>query len=57
MNVVAAAWPGIPVVAYGPGDSALDHAPGERLDLGEYRKSIEVLKGVLHRLVEGTRTG
>jgi LysW-gamma-L-lysine carboxypeptidase len=43
-------------VAYGPGDSALDHTPDERLDLAEYRQSVDVLKGVLGSLMEGTDT-
>lgn len=46
MNVLAPLWP-VPVVAYGPGDAALDHTPQERLDLGEYLRSIEVLTTVL----------
>ncbi|HEX6215895.1 MAG TPA: M20/M25/M40 family metallo-hydrolase, partial [Vicinamibacterales bacterium] len=35
MNVVAPVWK-CPVVAYGPGDSALDHTPNEHLELDEY---------------------
>ena len=51
MNVLAGTWPGIPVVAYGPGDSALDHTPDEALDLQEYRMSIGVFADVLTRLM------
>lgn len=40
---------GVPVVAYGPGDSMLDHTPYEHLDLSEYQKAIDVLKNVLQR--------
>lgn len=41
-NVVGPAW-GCPIAAYGPGDSALDHTPNERIELDEYRRSIRVL--------------
>jgi LysW-gamma-L-lysine carboxypeptidase len=46
MNVVGPAW-GCPVVAYGPGDSSLDHTPEERIDLEEYLRAIRVLTDVL----------
>jgi len=46
MNVVGPAW-NCPVVAYGPGDSSLDHTPNEHLDLSEYRQAIRVLVRVL----------
>ncbi|CAM3972721.1 [LysW]-lysine hydrolase [Deinococcus frigens] len=49
MNVVAAHWP-VPTLAYGPGDSALDHTPDERLDLAEYDRAVAVLTGALVRL-------
>jgi len=49
MNVVGPAW-GCPIVAYGPGDSTLDHTPDEHLDLDEYLRSIHVLTRVLQRL-------
>jgi LysW-gamma-L-lysine carboxypeptidase len=47
MNVVAPHWPETPVLAYGPGDSNLDHTPNEHIDLNEYLRAIEVLKGTL----------
>ena len=50
MNVVAPHWDA-PMVAYGPGDSGLDHTPFEHLELAEYEKAIEVLKRALIRLV------
>jgi [amino group carrier protein]-lysine/ornithine hydrolase len=46
MNIVGPVW-GCPIVAYGPGDSALDHTPNEHLDLAEYERAIEVLAKVL----------
>ncbi len=49
MNVVGPVWR-CPIVAYGPGDSALDHTPNEHISLAEYQRSIEVLERVLKRL-------
>ena len=39
-----------PIVAYGPGDSALDHTPDEHLDLDEYLRAIDVLSETISRL-------
>jgi len=49
MNVVAAAWP-IDMIAYGPGDSALDHTPDEHLRWSEYGTAISVLGRALVHL-------
>ncbi len=49
MNVVGPRWR-CPIVAYGPGDSSLDHTPEEHIDLDEYLASIRVLERVLRRL-------
>lgn len=46
MNVVGPVW-GCPIVAYGPGDSSLDHTPEERIELDEYLRAIRVLSDVL----------
>lgn len=46
MNVVGPAW-NCPIVAYGPGDSSLDHTPHEHLDLAEYHQAITILSRVL----------
>ena len=43
MNVVGPVW-NCEMLAYGPGDSKLDHTPFEHLSLPEYLTSIEVLK-------------
>lgn len=51
LNVVAPVWQ-CPIAAYGPGDSALDHAPDERLDLQEYARSIRVLTTALETLAQ-----
>jgi LysW-gamma-L-lysine carboxypeptidase len=49
MNVVGPAW-GCPIVAYGPGDSSLDHTPREYIEVEEYQRAIEVLARVLEGL-------
>ncbi len=46
MNVVGPVW-NCPIVAYGPGDSSLDHTPNEHLVLSEYETAIEVMLSVL----------
>lgn len=54
MNVVGPVWGarGCPIVAYGAGDSALDHTPTEHLHLGEWLRSLGVLRGVLSALTQ-----
>jgi predicted acetylornithine/succinylornithine family transaminase/N-acetyl-ornithine/N-acetyl-lysine deacetylase len=49
MNVVGPAW-GQNIVAYGPGDSRLDHTPQEHVAVAEYGRAIDVLEGVLRTL-------
>ena len=44
---------GIPTIAYGPGDSALDHTPNEVILLADYEKSIDVMKGAMERMKTG----
>jgi [amino group carrier protein]-lysine/ornithine hydrolase len=46
MNLVAPAWQ-CPTVAYGPGDSDLDHTPHEHVLISEYQRAIQVLAKVL----------
>jgi LysW-gamma-L-lysine carboxypeptidase len=46
MNVVGPVWQ-CPIVAYGPGDSSLDHTPDEHLDLREYHRAIDLLARVI----------
>ena len=53
MNVVAPVWQ-CPIVAYGPGDSNLDHTPHEHIDVNEYLKAINVLADVLRELTRET---
>ncbi|MCC6169972.1 MAG: M20/M25/M40 family metallo-hydrolase, partial [Caldilineaceae bacterium] len=50
MNVVAPVW-GCPIVAYGPGDSSLDHTPQEHLLLDEYWQAVLVLEETLRTLL------
>ncbi len=40
----------IPMAAYGPGDSRLDHTPNENIDLKEYLDSIECFYEALKKL-------
>lgn len=49
MNIVGPIWK-CPIVAYGPGDSTLDHTPNEHLDLAEYERAINILAHVLAEL-------
>jgi LysW-gamma-L-lysine carboxypeptidase len=51
MNVVGPRW-NCPIIAYGPGDAALDHTPDEHIDLDEYGRAVRVLTNALHRLAE-----
>ncbi|MBO9308874.1 MAG: [LysW]-lysine hydrolase [Chloroflexi bacterium] len=51
MNVVGPVWQ-CPIVAYGPGDSALDHAPDEHIEIAEYERAVRVLVRVLKSLGE-----
>ncbi|MCB9837738.1 MAG: [LysW]-lysine hydrolase [Phycisphaeraceae bacterium] len=48
-NIVGPAW-GCPIAAYGPGDSALDHTPDERIELAEFVRSIGVLTGAVETI-------
>jgi len=52
MNVVGPAW-NCPIVAYGPGDSALDHTPNEHIEIEEFLRGISVLKTTLNQLAGG----
>jgi [amino group carrier protein]-lysine/ornithine hydrolase len=54
LNIVAPIWK-CPAVVYGPGDSGLDHAPDEHIDLTDYAKAVSVLGDVLCKLTEFER--
>ncbi|ELZ95241.1 acetyl-lysine deacetylase [Haloferax mucosum ATCC BAA-1512] len=51
MNIFAGAWD-CPMATYGPGNSDLDHAPDERLELDEFDSAIDVLVAVCERLAD-----
>ncbi|MCH8339823.1 MAG: M20/M25/M40 family metallo-hydrolase, partial [Chloroflexi bacterium] len=56
MNVVAAEW-ACPIVAYGPGDSSLDHTPHEHINLDGYLRAVRVLRMALQTLVDQAESG
>lgn len=47
MNIVGPAW-GCPILAYGPGDSNLDHTPEEHISIQEYLAGVRVLTAALN---------
>jgi LysW-gamma-L-lysine carboxypeptidase len=49
MNVVGPLW-NCPILAYGPGDSRLDHTPEEHVVIAEYLRAIAVLGNALGHL-------
>lgn len=46
LNHLVPAW-GCPALAYGPGNSHLDHTPDEHIDLDEFERGIHVLETAL----------
>lgn len=56
INIVAPPW-GCPAVAYGPGDSGLDHTPYEHILLEEYDRAVVVLRQVIQQLTDESRKG
>jgi LysW-gamma-L-lysine carboxypeptidase len=49
MNVVGTQW-ACPIVAYGPGDSNLDHTPEEHIALAEYAQAVATLRTLIEGL-------
>jgi LysW-gamma-L-lysine carboxypeptidase len=49
VNLYAEAWD-CPMAVYGPGDSTLDHAPNEHLELCELDRAVAVLEAVANDL-------
>jgi len=56
LNILAPAW-GVPALAYGPGDAALDHTPKEHMVLEEYLAAVRVLEGMLAACATGDGAG
>ena len=54
MNVVAPSWD-VPMLAYGPGDSALDHTPNEHVEVAELGRAVKVLSAVFEHLAKVSR--
>jgi LysW-gamma-L-lysine carboxypeptidase len=40
----------IPMMAYGPGDSTLDHTENERISISEYLSSVEVYTNAIQQI-------
>ncbi len=55
MNTLATTWRGVPMVAYGAGDAALDHTPDEHLDAEEFRRARTVLSRAVANWMEQGR--
>jgi LysW-gamma-L-lysine carboxypeptidase len=51
MNIVGPAWQ-CPIIAYGPGDSSLDHTPDEHIKIHEFLRAIDILTDALQVLVD-----
>lgn len=51
MNILAPVW-GCTALAYGPGDSKLDHTPDEAIDLEEFERGVDVLTHALRQLAQ-----
>jgi LysW-gamma-L-lysine carboxypeptidase len=52
MNIVGPVWQ-CPIIAYGPGDSTLDHTPDEYIELAEWQQGVAVLTTALDLLLTG----
>jgi LysW-gamma-L-lysine carboxypeptidase len=49
MNLLAPRW-GVPAIAYGPGDSHLDHSPDEAIDIADLERGVRVIAEALRSL-------
>jgi [amino group carrier protein]-lysine/ornithine hydrolase len=49
MNLVGPVW-NCPILAYGPGDSQLDHTPNEHVMIEDLERATEILTNVLERV-------
>ncbi|WP_327432437.1 M20/M25/M40 family metallo-hydrolase [Streptomyces sp. NBC_01236] len=55
MNVVGPVW-NVPIAAYGPGNSRLDHTDEEHVNLAEYMTAIDVLTTAIEELAASLAT-
>jgi len=55
MNVLRSRWP-VPMAAYGPGDSRLDHRDNECIDLDEFLVAVDILTVSVRELADRLRT-
>jgi LysW-gamma-L-lysine carboxypeptidase len=51
MNLVGSVW-NCPMIAYGAGDSNLDHTANEHISIQEYLQGIQVLRAALQKIQE-----
>lgn len=56
MNLVGPAW-GCPILAYGPGDSRLDHTPDEHVPLEDLERATTILTTALERVAAQLASG
>ena len=56
MNIVGPAW-ACPIVAYGPGDSRLDHTPNEHVSIEEFERAVSVLRLAIERVAGQMSSG
>jgi len=56
MNTVAERW-SMPMVAYGPGNSSLDHSDDEHIEIGEYLRGVAVLGSALDEIADAALGG
>jgi len=56
MNLVGPAW-GCPIVAYGPGDSRLDHTPEEHVPLADLERATAILTTAIERVAAQIHSG
>jgi LysW-gamma-L-lysine carboxypeptidase len=49
MNILAESY-SIPMIAYGPGDSSLDHTENERVSIRDYLSSVEVYASAIQQI-------
>lgn len=52
-NVVAPIWK-CPIVAYGPGDSSLDHTPNEHVPVDEFERGVRILHRAIEAIVQSS---